>query len=79
VGGELVAETEIAGAPCSKTVMLGASEIEIAGAPGAETETLGPFPGLETTILGASSTSLSLSSSWCPSGSDTLGTAVCWD
>lgn len=65
MGGELAAETDITGAPCSETEMLGASEMEIAGVSGVGAETLGPFPGPETTMLGlhalSSSTSLSLS------------------
>ena len=76
MGGASETDTEIAGAPCSKTV---ASEIEIAGVPGTETEILEPLPGPETTIPGPGASSFtSLSLSYCPSGTDILGTAVRW-
>lgn len=66
IEGELAADIGTGGVPRSETVTLGAEVIEIAGVPAiatAETETLGPFPGSETTILGpnASLSSISLS------------------
>jgi hypothetical protein len=71
------AETEITGAPCSETEILGASEIEITGVSGAETEILGPLPGPDTTILGSGASSSTLLSSWCPFGSHIFGSTVC--